>query len=376
MGFQFIHVESYARVGSVQNVKNKKTGVVEQIKKKSMQDVADETDRKEDAIPHIDSPEPPVLLYGTPINDVIKEAENWADSAKDAQGRKLRKDAHCLLAGVISLNNQEKCWNSYKSAAIRYLQRKYGDRLKSVIEHTDENHPHIHFYVVPRVGEKFDSVHEGMAASNKSKAAGEVKGLQNQAYKAAMRSFQDDFSNNVAKKFGQTRIGPSRRRLTRTAWVKEQQQAKFFSDLKASNAMIYRKTYKKAKKDGFNAGFTESKQIGNRLKALGSSILEAFKDVFKSYHQPSQSSMAEAKAALEKLEAEKKKKLDEIRRVKDEAERNEINIANKLNVEILKRKSAEAEITKLQNELDDVHKNLDLYRKAEAAAKSKYKKVE
>jgi hypothetical protein len=38
----------------------------------------------------------------------------------------------------------------YKNDSIAYLKNKYGKKL-SVIEHTDEEHPHIHFYCIQEV---------------------------------------------------------------------------------------------------------------------------------------------------------------------------------------------------------------------------------
>src|SRR5690606_22889648 len=104
------------------------------------------------------------------------------------------------------------------------LKKKYGSTLRSVIEHTDEANPHIHFYVVPELGQRFETVHEGRSASAEAKAQGLKKGAQNTAYKAAMREYQDDFFTDVAIKHGMSRIGPARRRLSRQEWKQEQQQ--------------------------------------------------------------------------------------------------------------------------------------------------------
>ena len=48
---------------------------------------------------------------------------------------------------------------------VEKLAEKYGDKLKSVIEHTDETNPHFHFYIVQDVGEVFDLVHDGKKAA-------------------------------------------------------------------------------------------------------------------------------------------------------------------------------------------------------------------
>lgn len=216
MAYQFIHVESYSRTPP----KKGKTGG------HSVASVVNEAIREPNSIPHIDDPKPPVYIYGKPLESLEETCETWAASMTDAKGRKLRKDALCLAAGVVSMpeDTTPEAWATFRADAVGHLQQKYGDRLQTVIEHTDESHPHLHFYVVPRPGERFESIHQGKAAAADVKRAGGVKGAQNQAYKSAMRAYQDEFFEAVGIKNGLTRIGPGRRRLTREEWKLEQLQ--------------------------------------------------------------------------------------------------------------------------------------------------------
>lgn len=224
--YQFIHTENYARSApkTAKTTNAGKSG-------KNINYVIAEANREEGAHPHIDAPEPPVLLYGAPLESIGEMVEEWAGSVTDNAGRKLRKDGLCLLAGVISAPNDipDKNWDKFKNESIEYLLKKYGNCLKSVIEHTDESHPHLHFYVIPEHGQKFDTVHQGRTASAKAKENGELKGEQNRAYKAAMREFQDEFYSAVGMQNGFTRIGPAKRRLTREEWKLEQVQAESFA---------------------------------------------------------------------------------------------------------------------------------------------------
>lgn len=215
MAYQFIHVESYSR----STPKKGKTGG------HSVSSVVNEATREPNSIPHIDDPKPPTYLYGKPLEQLEGTCNEWAASRTDAKGRKLRKDALCLLSGVVSMpaETTPEAWEKFKLDAVEYLKAKYGDRLETVVEHTDEDHPHLHFYVVPRPGERFESIHQGKAAAAEKR--GEVKGIQNQAYKAAMRAYQDEFFERVGIPHGLARIGPGRRRLTREAWKLEQVQA-------------------------------------------------------------------------------------------------------------------------------------------------------
>lgn len=211
-GFQFVHIESYARAAG-----KGKHGA------HNLASIADEAERMLDACPHVENPAPPVRLYGCSPSEAAKAAEEWAEQAQDQIGRKLRKDGLCLLAGVASLpREREADWPAYRTAIVEHLKQHYGERLKSVIEHTDEAHPHLHFYVVPQKGERFEVLHAGRQAAYEAKQNGELKGAQNSAYKEAMREWQNDFHKNVSLEFGLARLGPARRRLSREEWQREQ----------------------------------------------------------------------------------------------------------------------------------------------------------
>ena len=227
--YQFVHVESYSRSSpKTAQHKNSKSG---KASTKSgghcVKYVVDEATRADGAHPHVDTPAPPILRYGKPLNQLEATCETWASSMTDARGHKLRKDALCLAAGVVSAPHDitPEAWEKFSADSIEWLKEKYGDALESVLEHTDESHPHLHFYIVPEPGQRFETIHQGRAASALVKGQGGKKGEQNQAYKAAMREFQDEFFEQVGIEHGFTRIGPGKRRLTREEWKLEQIQA-------------------------------------------------------------------------------------------------------------------------------------------------------
>ena len=232
-GYQFGHVEGYARKGGVKTDSKTKTKSTVM----SGWDIVDEAERKEGATPHIEKPQPPILLFGVMPSVAMKEAAEWAEQAKDASGRKLRVDGLCISAGVISFPAEKEGWSEYRDLAVEWLKKKYGDRLKSVVEHTDEAYPHFHFYVVPKVGQRFDSIHDGYRAANEAKAKGLKKGEQNTAYKGAMSAWQDDLHATCGVQFGLARTGPRRQRLTRAEW-QEQQKAYRLLGKTAGNAKV------------------------------------------------------------------------------------------------------------------------------------------
>ena len=219
-GYQFIHVESYARTAA----KSKKGG-------HSLASIVAEAERHPGACPHIEHTQPPQQLYGCTPAQAAAEAAAWAAVSKDGLGRKLRTDGLCMLAGVATLpREREQDWPSFRDDTVKYLQQRYGERLKSVIEHTDEEHPHLHFYAVPLPGERFEVLHDGRKAAQQVKEKGERKGEQNKAYKAAMRAYQDDFYEHVGKYHGLARIGPQRQRLSRAEWKARQKESETMAD--------------------------------------------------------------------------------------------------------------------------------------------------
>ena len=217
-GYQFHHLESYARVAG-----KKKTGG------HSIYSISAEAERQAGACDHVPSPQPPNLLYGCMPSEAAQQAAAWAEQAKDSRGHALRKDGLCLGGGVITwpAERSQEEWEAYRDSSIAWLQSKHGNRLLSVVEHLDEPHKHIHYYLIPQEGERFDVLHPGRAAAAGAKAAGKKKGEQNTAYIAAMRQWQVDFHREVSARHGLTRLGPRRRRLTRAQWKAEQAVAQY-----------------------------------------------------------------------------------------------------------------------------------------------------
>lgn len=206
--YQFGHVESYA-------IKPSKGHGIEGIWK--------EAERVDGYCGHVENPQPPVQVYGCSPREAANRAANWAGQAKDAKGRKLRCDAPCLLAGVLSYPRAGDDWDSFKEASVRWLKGKYGDNLVSVIEHQDEAHPHLHFYAVPAPGQTFDDIHQGRAAAATAKRAGERVCIQRAAHGKAMKVWQDELYQGVSRELGLMRLGPKRLRIpNRREWLSHQ----------------------------------------------------------------------------------------------------------------------------------------------------------
>lgn len=292
--FQFVHVNSYSRTLSAK-AKHAKW---------SAKDVVAEATRDPGAIPHIDNPMPPVHIYGEPIEQLLETLDTWADGTKDAKGRATRKDAVCLLAGVFSVpeGTPPEVWDKVKTDAISWAQEKYGDRLKTVVEHVDEGHPHCHFYVVPRPGEAFETIHEGRAAVKDFVAQGGDKKKTNAVYRDVMRGFQNEYYDAVGAANGMTRIGPGKRRLTREAWRMEQQQAEAIAAQHERASRLH----------------AEAKKTIIEAQLLGSEIEGEAKQKAADLTQQAERLKVEAKAAAKEITA---KALESADTIKAEAEK-------------------------------------------------------
>lgn len=304
MAYQFIHIEAYGRQAGA----GKAGG-------RNVSNVLAEADRKPGNCPHID-PEKladpalaPARIYGLKLEKVEAEANAWAEQAKDAQGRNLRKDGHCLLAGVVSLPNDTPPgdWQRFKNDAVKWLKSEFGERLRSVIEHKDESHPHLHFYAVQEHGKGFASLHPGQQAARQAKAQGLKKGEQNEAYKNAMRDWQDKFSHDVGQHHGLTRLGPAQRRLTRNEWKQEQKQARALQQAKSRAKSVLKQAEKKAIEREQQAEEKAQKTAG-----FGASVGGFFAGVAGEYHKPSKEAEERAEKAAEALETERAKHSKEL----------------------------------------------------------------
>lgn len=250
MSYQFIHIEDYGRNAAKKTKndgKNKKYN--DETKGRSVSQIISEAKRENGFCPHVEKPEDPILLYGLGLEEVerlaIEYHENTKIADKNGKVKKLRTDANILLAGVISLNRENiEIWDDYKNDSIAYLKNKYGKNLVSVIEHTDEEHPHIHFYCIQDIGKRFDLMHDGKKAlfENRDKK----KHDQNIAYLDSMRAFQEDFFKVVSSNYGLSKDGPRRARMSRSDYFKLGREVKLINQVKL-----------KAKKDGYKFAIDE-----------------------------------------------------------------------------------------------------------------------
>lgn len=234
MGYQYVHLESYAR-------KADSAG-------RSTDFVFAEACRKKEASIHVAEPLPPVVVYGVDVEAAQEIHDAAAAEAtivvKGGHTRKVARDKKTLHTVVASypatmdevradpVKRQEA--EEWEKRTVAWLRSQYGPDLKSVIRHEDEMYYHIHAYVVPTSDPALSALkhHPGVKAKRAvmedGKRGEDRKALSKRAdaaYKAAMRAWQDSYHNAVGIPCGLTRLGPQRRRLSRAEWKREQVQA-------------------------------------------------------------------------------------------------------------------------------------------------------
>mgnify|MGYP003600759005 CR=1 FL=1 len=378
---QFIHINSY----SLTTPKKAKEGG------HSVRSIVGEANREPGNHPHVKEPQPPVLLHGKPLELLESTCETWASSMTDAKGRKLRKDALCLVAGVVSAPAEiGEGWHAFRDDSVAWLRKKYGDQLQTVIEHTDEDQPHLHFYVTPAPGQRFDTIHEGRAASDAIKGTG-VKATKEIAYNAAMTRFQDDFGAAVAQRHGMDRLGPGAPRVTRAEAVKRKETrralgAQLVREVKAAVATGERRGFAQGKAHGMAVGEAEGieqakaefekkslfakltdfikglTRENNELKAKlksSESSLESLSEKFGKMKTRATGYFNQLKNMVPELEDLRSKKLQyefETKRVRE------------LSTDLQK---AESELSRANNRIDRLQLDLEIYRDREDAENQK-----
>ena len=218
MAYQFIHYETF-------NASDARRVIGEAV-------------RIPENSPHVRKPKPPEFLFGQAAGladkiEALAASTKMLVTQRTRSGevktfeRALRPDAAVFLAGVISFPREwseqnPRLFEKAKKDSLKELKRRYGDQLQAAIFHDDEEHPHIHFFVLP-AGLNMSSVCPATAAERsvdtlKSKATGKARQA---ARSQALQLFQDEWHDNVMRDIGLGRYGPKRQRQSRPEWKAE-----------------------------------------------------------------------------------------------------------------------------------------------------------
>lgn len=238
MSYQFARLETYSSKGNT--------------KRRNVAAICAEAARAPDAAPHVAAPLPPSVLYGVDPMTALSMHDHHIAASKQAlrgTGERIRKDTHTLACCVasyhdftrpapegapsrptISDRDRRVGYERWKVDAIAFMLAdagRYGRKVLSIVEHLDEDHPHLHSIEIALNGRAdCKAAHPGeMAKTAAAKTNPGQKHSATRAFKMAMSSYQDDYFRAVGVKHGQARTGPRRRRLSREAWNAEQREA-------------------------------------------------------------------------------------------------------------------------------------------------------
>lgn len=324
MAFQFVHLESWSRKPD--------------SKGRSTEFVFDEASRNPSASLHVQNPKPPTTIYGVGVEEVqaMHDAAAAVAMTPGARGklRKIQVSQKTLHSVVAShpFTVEEVRADKAKLAEVRewerltiaWLKQQYGPALKSVIRHTDEKQWHIHAYVLPSGDPELKAMvfHPGTMAKRAVRAAGPRPGEDgktlnrraDQAYTAAMREWQDSYHEAVAQPCGLTRLGPARRRLTRSEWHTEQTQAKALKQALDRAAAVEARGQAyidrtKAEATAVKADAAKLRAAADRLKGVGGAfraVVDGIQEtrIRDQIRKEFARDLAAAKAAIEKAKAE------------------------------------------------------------------------
>ncbi|MDX9860290.1 MAG: hypothetical protein RBS99_05165 [Rhodospirillales bacterium] len=236
---QFIHIDTFglSRQSTKKGAKSKRRTTA----RWTVDEIIAELTRKEGACDHVENPQPPVIVFGKDPEIVAAEIKRDVAAAKDPRGRKLRADAQVLLSGVASWpvrreDIDETGFQEYavwEKLTVNALKERWGDRLQYCVRHCDEEFLHVHYGVSPELDPltgrySIEDLHPGMAARARARAEaiarGETpkRGKLEAAMRNGLREFQEDFYHRVSVRFGHSKDGPKRKRLTRAEWKAQQ----------------------------------------------------------------------------------------------------------------------------------------------------------
>lgn len=221
---QFARVESYSATS-----------------KTTIQGVLDEASRVPDACPHVQHPLPPNWLVGSraEVETAIEAHMGSGAEVRLKNGtvakRKRRSDHRSLVAGVLShplpMNDLRAAGNlmdrmtamkrdtmvkKWRDDAVAWLRRQWGDKLVAVVEHRDESHPHLHFFVVGDA----QRLHPGLRAelAEGGTRADKADATQRRtAHRAGLKAWLDEYHRQVGEPHGMERGDGSSRPVWRLA---------------------------------------------------------------------------------------------------------------------------------------------------------------
>lgn len=185
--------------------------------------IVEEATRAHWAVPHVDQPQAPLLLWGQDPMDALAEAERRAAAARLPDKRRLRKDSPILLAGVVSWPSKElnDAYLAFERDSVAWLRQRWAGSLAYVLRHEDEENLHLHFGAVPPLVDRRFDISSIDPAREYAALVPARKSEKRKAFRVAKRKVLDDFFESVGIHHGLARkgAGHSRKRYPRDVAV-------------------------------------------------------------------------------------------------------------------------------------------------------------
>ena len=213
--------------------------------------------------PHVETPRPPIPVFGDPMGFQLMHDAHVAQRRTRAvkngtvSERRIRADRHTLFTIVASYPTLtttmedspegQARFKEWVDLTVAWVQERYGAQLKVAFAHTDETFPHLHCWLLPDdPSADATLLHPGKAVKRTTEARLKSKGTPpreavaagNRALKQAMRGWIDDYHRAVGAPLGMHRDGPKRRRLSRAQWAAEQSMLDHHRQLEADRIRL------------------------------------------------------------------------------------------------------------------------------------------
>lgn len=236
---QFVHISGYghkARPGQPRHA--------------TASAILGEAVRRPGSTGHLPQPKAAKLVFGDAPKALFERLAHVREQARDSIGRRLRADGSLIMIAVVSypqprndiaLNDRDTC-ELWKAKTTDWLISRFGKELAAIFEHEDENYPHLHAVLFPRIcptGQlDWSGVHPGRAAKAQSAARGESVAAQDAHYQRAMSEMQTDYYEAVSVAFGHYRNGPNRERRERHHHLEIRAAQEEIARLEAANRAL------------------------------------------------------------------------------------------------------------------------------------------
>ena len=217
MGFQFLHIEAYARHGSSSTASPRKW---------SAREIAAEAMREPDACPHVEQPQPPQVLHGCTQRRPREAGPTGPTAARTPRGASCAPMASPWLLGwcpcpLSSARTgpafvKKPPWRGCGSNTASGCAPWWSTRTRPTRTCISTPCP---------CRERFRCFTQEGRPHQKKARQGAKKGRTERRIQAGHGGVAGWLSRAVAAHFGLTRRGPGKRRLTRGAWKAEQEQA-------------------------------------------------------------------------------------------------------------------------------------------------------